>query len=75
MTDPYQTPAAVESAIRSAAQKAAQNDKSLSTQKRIRLEYFHRFSVPDLLRDANRRMASQGRNGPAGQGPIGASNQ
>ena len=43
MTDPYQTPAAVESAIRSAAQKAAQNDKSLSTQERIRLEYFHRF--------------------------------
>ena len=43
MTDPYQTPAAVESAIRSAAQKAARNDKSLSTQERIRLEYFHRF--------------------------------
>ncbi len=43
MTDPYQTPAAVESAIRSAAKKAAQNDKSLSTQERIRLEYFHRF--------------------------------
>ena len=43
MTDPYRTPAAVESAIRSAAQKAARNDKSLSTQERIRLEYFHRF--------------------------------
>lgn len=43
MTDPYQTPAAVESAIRSAAQKAARNDKSLSVQERIRLEYFHRF--------------------------------
>ncbi len=43
MTDPYQTPAAVESAIRSAAKKAARNDKSLSTQERIRLEYFHRF--------------------------------
>ena len=43
MTDPYQTPAAVESAIRSAAQKAARNDRSLSAQERIRLEYFHRF--------------------------------
>ena len=43
MTDPYQTPAAVESAIRSAAQKAARNERSLSTQERIRLEYFHRF--------------------------------
>lgn len=43
MTDPYQAPAAVESAIRSAAQKAARNDKSLSVQERIRLEYFHRF--------------------------------
>ena len=43
MTDPYRTPAAVESAIRSAAQKAARNDKSLSVQERIRLEYFHRF--------------------------------
>lgn len=67
MTDPYQAPAAVESTIRSVAQKAARNDKSLSAQERIRLEYFHRISVPELLRDTNRRMASQGWNGPAGQ--------
>ncbi|MDX2376500.1 nucleotidyl transferase AbiEii/AbiGii toxin family protein [Microbacterium sp. LRZ72] len=43
MTEPYQSAAAVESAIRDAARKAFAADKSMSTQDRIRQEYFRRF--------------------------------
>lgn len=43
MTEPYQSAAAVESAIRDAARKAFSRDKSTSTQDRIRQEHFRRF--------------------------------
>ncbi|RJS46702.1 nucleotidyl transferase AbiEii/AbiGii toxin family protein [Nocardioides cavernaquae] len=41
--DPYPTAAAVESAIKDAAKRAAKADPSLDTNKRIQLEYFNRF--------------------------------
>lgn len=41
--EPYASPGAVESAIKSAARAATNADPSLSVQERIRLEYFHRF--------------------------------
>lgn len=43
MTEPYKSAAAVESAIRDAARRAFAGDKSMSTQDRIRQEYFRRF--------------------------------
>lgn len=43
MTEPYKSAAAVESAIRDAARRAFAADKSMSTQDRIRQEYFRRF--------------------------------
>ncbi len=43
MTEPYQSAAAVEAAIRDAARNAFASDKSMSTQDRIRQEYFRRF--------------------------------
>lgn len=43
MTEPYKSAAAVEAAIRDAARKAFAADRSMSTQDRIRQEYFRRF--------------------------------
>jgi hypothetical protein len=43
MTEPYKSATAVESAIREAARNAFAYDKSMSTQDRIRQEYFRRF--------------------------------
>lgn len=43
MTEPYKSAAAVEAAIRDAARNAFAADKSMSTQDRIRQEYFRRF--------------------------------
>lgn len=43
MIEAYATPAAVEAAIKTAAQKAAALDPSLSVNERIRLESFNRF--------------------------------
>lgn len=45
MTEPerYGSPAAVEAAILAAARRATEADPSLTTQERIRLEYFNRF--------------------------------
>ncbi len=43
MTEPYQSAAAVEAAIRDAARNAFAADKSMSTQDRIRQEHFRRF--------------------------------
>lgn len=43
MTEPYKSAAAVEAAIRDAARNAFATDKSMSTQDRIRQEYFRRF--------------------------------
>lgn len=43
MTEPYRSAAAVEAAIRDAARNAFAADKSMSTQDRIRQEYFRRF--------------------------------
>ena len=43
MTEPYKSAAAVEAAIRDAARNAFTVDKSMSTQDRIRQEYFRRF--------------------------------
>lgn len=43
MTEPYKSAAAVEAAIRDAARNAFADDKSMSTQDRIRQEYFRRF--------------------------------
>ena len=43
MTEPYKSAAAVEAAIRDAARNAFVADKSMSTQDRIRQEYFRRF--------------------------------
>ena len=43
MTEPYKSGAAVEAAIRDAARNAFAADKSMSTQDRIRQEYFRRF--------------------------------
>ena len=43
MTEPYKSAAAVEAAIRDAARRAFAADKSMSTQDRIRQEYFRRF--------------------------------
>ena len=43
MTEPYKSAAAVEAAIRDAAQSAFVADKSMSTQDRIRQEHFRRF--------------------------------
>lgn len=43
MTEPYKSAAAVEAAIRDAARNAFAYDKSMSTQDRIRQEYFRRF--------------------------------
>lgn len=43
MTEPYKSAAGVEAAIRDAARRAFAADKSMSTQDRIRQEYFRRF--------------------------------
>lgn len=43
MTEPYQSPAAVEAAIREAARNAYANDRSMSIADRIRQEHFRRF--------------------------------
>ncbi|WP_136709571.1 nucleotidyl transferase AbiEii/AbiGii toxin family protein [Agromyces sp. H66] len=43
MTEPYRSATAVEAAIRDAARRAFAADKSMSTQDRIRQEYFRRF--------------------------------
>lgn len=43
MTEPYKSAAGVEAAIRDAARRAFAVDKSMSTQDRIRQEYFRRF--------------------------------
>lgn len=43
MTEPYKSAAAVESAIRDAARRAFAADNSMTTQDRIRQEYFRRF--------------------------------
>ena len=43
MTEPYKSAAAVEAAIRDAARRAFAADNSMSTQDRIRQEYFRRF--------------------------------
>lgn len=43
MTEPYSSAAAVEAAIRDAARRAFATDGSMSTQDRIRQEYFRRF--------------------------------
>lgn len=43
VTEPYKSGAAVEAAIRDAARRAFADDKSSSTQDRIRQEYFRRF--------------------------------
>ena len=40
---PYATARAVEDAIKAAAQRAASDDPALTTDQRIRLEYFNRF--------------------------------
>lgn len=52
-SDPYLSALAVESAIRSAAQKAAQDDPTLDTNKRIQLEYFNRFLSRVFSEDAS----------------------
>ena len=43
MTEPYRSAAAVEAAIRDAARNAFAADRTMSTQDRIRQEYFRRF--------------------------------
>ena len=43
MTEPYRSAASVEAAIRDAARRGFAADKSMSTQDRIRQEYFRRF--------------------------------
>lgn len=43
MSEPYATPAGVESAIKEAAQRAAATDPSLNARARIRIEHFDRF--------------------------------
>lgn len=43
MTEPYKSAAGVEAAIRDTACRAFAADKSMSTQERIRQEYFRRF--------------------------------
>ena len=43
MTEPYKSAPAVEAAIRDAARNAFAADRSMSTQDRIRQEYFRRF--------------------------------